>query len=301
MSSWSMPTYIAYGLILELPFDCPPLPPAPQRAVPDVVVVEGAVPRRLAAPQAEGDRWQAGPECFLWLGGRRAGRFLVERGKRVTLQRGNRAEDNVLALNFLDAVLAAILHQRGMLVLHADAAATPNGAVAISGEPGAGKSTTLAALLKRGCAMLSDDITALQQGQDDCIRVLPGIPQLHLCEDSAKGLGYDITGSPRHHWRQEKAVVATRSAMAACALPLRSLYLLGTHSGEGLRVRSLSGVEKFAALQQCVYGPLLTAENPGKFKLLAAVTAQVTVTSIERPAHRWMVDEVAARILDGDE
>jgi hypothetical protein len=301
MSFRIMPTYTAYGLTIQVPFACPALSPAPPGAAPDIVVAEGEVPLQLGAPQAEGVCWQASPGCFLWRGGPRAGRFLVEAGGRVTLQRGRRAEEELLAFHFLDAVLAAVLHQRGLLVLHANAAVTPNGAVAISGEPGAGKSTTLAALLQHGCAMLSDDITALRPGPDGCVHVLPGVPQMHLCEDSAEGLGYDIAGSPRFRWRQTKAAVETRSAMAAHPVPLRALYLLRTHSGDGVHIHTLTGTEKFAALQDCVYGPLLPAEHPVKFKLLAAVTAQATVSRIDRPAHHWMVDEVVARILDGDE
>lgn len=295
-----MPTYAAYGITIQVPFSCPALSPALPGAVPDVVVGEGVVPRQLPSPHAEGVCWQAAPGCFLWRGGARAGRFLAEGGGRVTLQRSRRAEEELLAFHFLDAVLAAVLHQRGLLVLHADAAITPNGAVAISGETGAGKSTTLAALLKRACAMLSDDITALGPGQDGSIQVLPGIPQMHLCEDSAQGLGYDIAGLPRFRWRQTKAAVETRSAMAANPVRLRALYLLRTHSGDGVPIHTLTGVEKFAALQGCVYGPLLPAEHPEKFKLLASVAAQATVARIERPARHWMVDEVVARILDRD-
>jgi hypothetical protein len=290
--------YTAYGLTLCVPFPCPPLAVAPAGATPDVFVSDGAVPRRLAAPQAEGNMWQAEPGRFLLRGGPRAGRFLAEDGTHVTLERNPAAQDDLLCFYFLDAVLAALLRQRGLLVLHANAAVTPTGAIAISGESGAGKSTTLAALLQHNCAMLSDDITALRLGGDERVQVLPGVPQLHLCEEAAAGLGRDITGLPRYQWRRMKAAVPALSAMAARPAPLRALYLLQTHAGDDLRVHTLTGADKFAAVQACVYGPLLPQEHTGQFPLLAAVAAQVAVVRIERPMARWAVSDVMDVILN---
>ena len=292
-------TYTVYGLTLSVPFPCPPLALAPAGAIPDVKVADGVVPRTLAAPQAEGNMWQAEPGRFLFRGGSRAGRFLAEGGTCVTLERNPAAEDGMLCFYFLDAVLAAILRQRGLLVLHANAAVTPTGAIAVSGDSGAGKSTTLAALLQHDCTMLSDDITALRLGDDGHVQVLPGVPLLHLSEDAAAGLGHDISGLPRHQWRRMKAAIPTQTAMAAQPARLRTLYLLQTHTGDDLRVRTLTGAEKFTAVQGCVYGPLLPQEHPGQFPLLAAVAEQVAVLRIERPGALWAVRDVMGVILNG--
>jgi hypothetical protein len=266
--------------------------------VPDVVVLEGTVPRALDRPLAGETAWQAAPGKFLWRGGRRSGRFLVEDGCRVTLQRNRGAEEELLAFHFLDAVLAAILRQRGLLVLHANAAVTPGGAVAISGPSGAGKSTTLAALVAQSSAMLADDITALRLGPAGCVEVLPGIPQLHLCDDAAAGLGQDIADLPRQQWRRLKTAVPM--AVAPSAAPLRALYLLETHAGAHVRVAALTGSEKFAAVQECIYGPFLPEDHPGQFALFAAVVEQTAVYRLFRPADRWSIAEVVDAILAHD-
>src|SRR5512136_1318473 len=124
-------TYTVYDLILRVPFPCLPLTQAPADAAPDVIVSDGVVPRALAAPHAQDTLWQAEPGRFLLRGGARAGRFLAEDGTRVTLERNPAAQDEMLCFHFLDAVLAAILRQRGLLVLHANAAVTPTGAIAV--------------------------------------------------------------------------------------------------------------------------------------------------------------------------
>jgi hypothetical protein len=290
-------TYAAYELILRLPFPCPVLPLMQENTSPDVIVKEGSVPYRLAAPVAEGKMWQAEPDRFLWRGGPRAGRFLVEGGQCITLERNPAAEDNILAFHFLASVMAALLRQRGLLVLHANAAVTPTGAVAISGESGVGKSTALAALLGRGCTMLADDITVLRLQSDGCVEALPGVPQLHLPEDSAFNLGQDIAELPRYRWRRMKAAVPIEIAPAP--VTLRALYLLRTKPRDDLQVQALTGAEKFAALQECVYGPLLPQEHPRHFPLFAAVTDQVAVYRLDRPIARWSVGEIVEVLLNG--
>lgn len=292
-----MPTYSAYGLTLELPFPCPVLPLALENTTPHVVVVDGTVPCQLAAPVVEDKMWQAEPGRFLWRGGPRSGRFLIEDGRRITLERNPAAEEELLASHFLDAVLAAVLRQRGMLVLHANAAVTPTGAVVVSGESGAGKSTTLAALMSRGCVMLADDITALRVGSDGRVQVLPGVPQLYLTEDAANGLGRDIAGLPLYRWQRMKAAVPAQANMATQPAHLRAIYLLRSHPCADVRVCELTGVEKFAAVQECVYGPLLPEEHPGQFPFFVAVTDQVAMYRIERPAGHWTVNDIVERIL----
>lgn len=290
-------TYTVYNFILQTPFPCPVLLPAPPNAAPDVVVRDGAVPRQLDAPVIAGEQWQAEPGRFLWRGGARSGRFLVENGHSVTVQRNPAAENELLAFHLLDTVLAAVLRRRGLLVLHANAAVTPTGeAIAVSGQSGAGKSTTLATLLARGCTMLTDDITALRPGTAGGVEALPGIPQLHLCEDAAEGLGQNIAHLPRYQWRRLKAAVP--AAVSPVAAPLRALYLLQTGPGDGVRVQLLTGAEKFSAIQSCVFGPMLSQEHPQLFQLFAAVAGQVAVYRLERPAGQWTVDAIANRIIN---
>ena len=291
--------YTAYGLTFHLSFPCPILPLAAPDAEPDVTVVDGPVPRQLSAPVAQDQSWQAEPGRFLLKGGRYAGRFLVESGRRVTLQRSSTAEDQALGFHFLDSVLAATLRQNGLLILHANSVVTPRGAVAVSGESGAGKSTTLAALLQRGCTMLADDVTVLRLGIDGRVEVLPGPPQYCLCEDAAQRLGQDIAGLPRHRKRNKKFVVPAHAAIAKTPLPLRALYLLRSHPGSELRVRCLNGAEKFDAMQEAIYGPLLPEEHPSQFPLFAALTSQVKVFRMERPEQGWTLDAVAEALLHG--
>jgi ABC-type uncharacterized transport system YnjBCD ATPase subunit len=237
------------------------------------------------------------PSRFLVLGGRRSGRFLVEAG-HVTLERNPDAEDAILARHFTDRVLAALLRQRGLLVLHASAALTPAGVVVIGGESGAGKSTTLAVLLAAGCAMVSDDVTAIRFAPGVRVEVLPGSAQMHLTEDAADQLGIDTHDLALQPWRRMKAAIPTHMRMATVAAPLRALFRIGVHGGNDLEVEALSGAAKFDAVQRFLYGPSLPEEHAALFRLVATV-ATVGVFDVRRPQQRWSAPEIAAAILAG--
>ncbi len=287
----------AYGLTLHLCFPCPLLPEIDPTAPPDVVVTESTVPISLDPPYVSEYKWQATAERYLWLGGPRSGRFLVEGGRCVTLQRAGAAEDERLAEQFIGFVLVAILRQRGLLVLHAGAVATRSGAWLISGVSGAGKSTTVSALLARGCALLADDVSVLTRMPDGRIHVLPGMPQVALCPDAVTRLEHQKIGRVRRSPTRTKSIIRPQTAVPTKPVPLRAITLLRASDCDDVKVRTLHGGERFLALQECIYGPLLPEEHAGRFELIAAVAEQVSLSVIERPIGRWTVDEVVEAIL----
>ena len=258
------------------------------------------LPNAVAADDsgAMGYCWQAASGRFLLRTGSRAGRFLVEDGKRVIIERNPAGEDAMIVFHLLHSVMAAVLRQRGRLVLHASAAATPDGAVVLSGKSGAGKSTTLAALLQRDCDMIADDVTVLSPGAAGRVEVLPGVAQMHLWEDAAGRLSLDISELATHPVRRGKSAVPAAIGVTG-TLPLRAVFLLERNGVERLQVSSLAGADKLTALLDCVYGPMLQGEHSGQFRLFSATAEQVAFHRIVRPKERWTVDEVVEVVLRG--
>ena len=293
--------YSVYNLVIRTTFPCPALLPAPDDVEPDVTVVEGEVPRSLEAPLAADTAWEAELGRFLWRGGRKVGRFLVERGSQITLQRTPECQEDRLSFHFQTSALAALMRQRGHLVLHANSVILPGGdAVALSGDSGAGKSTTLTALLQHGCKMLSDDITVLQFGEDGIIEALPGIIQTYLTEEAALALGVKTESLTFLPWRRMKAAVPMLDFRNAHPARLKSIYLLSPVDNiPSVTLHQFSGTERFETLLDSIYGPLLPEESPGIFTLKQAMMAQVPVWRIERPTGSWSVDQIVEAIIGG--
>ena len=288
--------YAVYGLTLQTPFACADLSAAETEGVPDIVVTEGFVPESLAAAEAVGPDYECGTGRFLWRGYPRSGRFLVSDGRRIIVERYPDSDESIFLFVLYRYALAAALHQRGLLILHAISAVSRGQAFAVSGPSGAGKSTTMAALLAHGCLMLSDDVTALRLGPDGRIEALPGPSEVRLRDHAVQNLGLRVAERPGR--RASKHAVSTASAMAAVPYPLSRLYLLDPCPVDSVSVKELHGTEKFAALLGCLYGLMTIAEHPANFPFFSTLLDQIAVVKITRPIARWSVDAVAAVILD---
>lgn len=284
--------YRSYGLTIEVPFECTNMAPADAASPADVTVSEGPVDTHLPAAVVSESMCDVAPGVYLHRGGPRSGRYLARGGNEVVVERHAEAEERILADQLVVAALPAILRQRGRLVLHANGVVIDGGAVLIAGESGAGKSTTLAALLERDCQMLSDDVAALQLDDDARIVVPPGPANIRLIPDSVAGVVTD-----RMELLRSKVVLETEHTMASRPVPLRAVYVLRPDAQNTVRTAEIAGAEKFEALLGCIYGPLLQDEHPGVFPLLAAVLKQVPVLELRRPEHRSSIDEVTDRIL----
>jgi hypothetical protein len=290
-------TYSAYGLTVEVPFRCSGFEQAVRRAIPDLAVREGTVPRALPSPTIGGPSWEAESCRFLHRSGRLGGRFLVQSGE-VTLERNPGADDDVLAAAFADAVLPRAIAQRDQLVLHASAIAIGSTAVVIAGASGAGKSTALAALLRMGCRMLADDVTVLASDPAGRVDVLPGRREIRLPHESAALMGVP-RANPRlgPEWSR-KAIVPVPKQLRSALAKLDRIYVLETGPGPDVDVSALSGSAKFDALLGCLHGPLFAHQQSVVFPLCTTILQQADVLRIRRPAQRWSVDPVCSAILD---
>ncbi|WP_375501772.1 hypothetical protein [uncultured Jatrophihabitans sp.] len=285
--------YQAYGLIFAVPFECPSMMTAPNGAQADISVHEGPVPCYLSDPIVTEPMFDASARQFLVRGGMRAARFLVTDGKHVTYAPNPHAEGQMLEARFTTMVLPAVLRQRALLVLHATSTVTEHGALAIAGHSGAGKSTTMAGLLADGARMLSDDVTALQLNDDRVVQALPGVAELHLTEASTTGLAVDVTGLLPQPWRRMKTAVPVTDRMAGEPTALTAVYVLSISDGDGqVRTEEQFGSAKFAALNDCLYGPVSVHEGSAMFALFRAVLEQTAIIRVTRPSGTWSVDAV---------
>lgn len=101
--------------------------------------------------------------------------------------------------------LAALIHQRGELPLHAATLAPPGGkpAVVLCAESGTGKSTTAVALSLRGWTSLTDDVTHVV-ALEGRWTALPGWSTAKLWPAACSLLGLDPVGLPQYPGLKEK-------------------------------------------------------------------------------------------------
>ena len=176
-------TYEACGLRFRSELELPGLRPAAGDGA-DVVVRRGPVEEPSGFPPS-GIAAEPGPDAdrLAWYG---RARLRVADDEVVA----DSADDAFVRQCVVGPGLGVLLHRRGRLVLHGSAVDVGGRAVVLLGEKGAGKSTTAAALLARGHALLTDDLVALAArpggGSDGPPAVAPGPTQMKLWPESAE-------------------------------------------------------------------------------------------------------------------
>ena len=133
------------------------------------------------------------------------------------------------ATYLLGPVLGLLLRLRGVTCIHGSAVSFGDCAVAFAGPEGAGKSTTAAALAREGCAIVSDDVVALQE-VDGCFHIHPAYPYLCLWPESVEAIYGNADALPRFSRNFEKRCLSLEKQnlrFEARSLPLRVIYVLG--------------------------------------------------------------------------
>lgn len=122
-------------------------------------------------------------------------RYFVADGSRIVVQPEEGASSRNVRLFLLGSAFGLLLHQRGLLPLHANAVEIDGRAVAFAGGPGAGKSTLAAWFSDRGFALIADDVAVIDfEGKTPIIQ--PGLPRLRLWERVIEATGRDPSDYP---------------------------------------------------------------------------------------------------------
>ena len=186
-----------------------------------------------------------------------------------------------LATYFLGPVMGFVLRKRGVTPLHASAVVVGGVAVAFSGEAGAGKSTTAAALALRGAPAVCEDIAAIEERRGHFF-VQPGYPRVCLWPDAVEKLlgTKDALPNLTPTWDKKYLPLdGERARFAERIAPLGAVYLLGERAADGRtpRIEKMSGREALLELVQNTYmNALLTKEQRAtEFELLSRLVSRV--------------------------
>ena len=234
-------------------------------AAPEIQIRRGTIsspPPESAQPEP----WTRVGDDEILLRWRELGTFLVRNGREIIVDPVPGAEPAALRLFLLGPVLALLLHQRGLLLLHASAIARRGGAVAFAGRSGAGKSTLAAALHARGHRFVSDDIVAIDASTAP-VTVRPAFPQVKLWPESAAALGSVVSELPKLRPEIDKRALRVGRGFRATPLPLRRLYVLDR--GNSPSIEPLSRAETLIELLRHSYAPRLLHATAGRARFVA--------------------------------
>ncbi len=222
-------SYLAYGLGISSPIELAELVPGP--AGTDVTIRLAPPPRWLANLRTEAQRVEIQPNIArFWFND--VGAFEVRNGREIDIIPEPGIEAPVLRLYVQGMILAMLLQQRGLCVLHASVVRIHGAAVALCGPVGAGKSTLAAALVRQGHELLSDDNAAVSL-EPGTPMVASAYPFVKLYPEIASSLGFEQDEMRPLHRVQAKVAGAVSHRFRSSTAPLHRIFVLNRGSRAG--------------------------------------------------------------------
>jgi hypothetical protein len=236
--------YKAYGLIFKSYIEHPEFFTEPANDHPDCTILLGDVPENLVNPDKAGAVYQTRGRQFL-LQIKNVGGYLIENGNSITIAPAPAASPREIIIFLWASAIAALLHQRGMMILHGSAVKIGDGAVIFSGHSGSGKSTMASAFGRMdGSLMISDDISAIRINASGIPVVMPGYPMMKLWRDSSEKFGIEWDETRYIRQNVKKMIVNTRDRFVNQEVPLKQVYLLSYKNEGNAAIKEVNGYRK---------------------------------------------------------
>lgn len=291
ITSASPRDYDVFGLRVRSAVELPELFPAEGEAEPDVIIDRGAIDLPPSKPGLEPA--QGG----LLLTIAEVGRFLIRDGRSVRVEPREGIDVRNIRLYLLGSAFGVLLHQRGLLPLHANAVEIEGQAVAFTGDSGAGKSTLAAWFHDRSYQVLADDVCVIGFDGEGGAVVYPGIPRLRLWRDALTTSGR----SPDDHEPSfsgdasfDKFDVPTAREPGRAIVPLKAVVIL--ERAQQPAIEPVDGVAAVEMVFEHTYRGQMVPQTGDPAGHWQACVNLVRTTPIVRWERIWGLDQVEPQV-----
>ena len=234
-----LPLYSLFGLTIASDIFLPELLPVEPGTTPDVIV-------RLGQQAGSSNVAESHPvDGGLPLTVKGIAKYAIVGGTEITVHPEAGASERNVRLYLLGSAMGMLLHQRGLLPLHANAIEIDGKAFLFMGHSGAGKSTLAAWFHDEGYRIIADDVSVIAFDSEGRPRVRPGLPRLRLWRDALDATGRDPNSFERSYagddsYEKYDVPIEGRS-LAVGDVELSAIYLLA--KGDRFDLSTLGGME----------------------------------------------------------
>ena len=286
--------YWAYGLEIQSELEFPEMYPYAVKK-PDLEIKFGKVPAVLTGPEviAKEKFFISPTEYLIHLP---ICSYYVKEGASITIELNENADLPSVRLFLLTNAMAAVLHQRNKVALHAGAIQTDKGLAVICGESGAGKSTTISALQQRGYKIFVDDVLVLEDAGAKVVGVA-AYPTLKLWDDTIEKLAIGVI--PEEQKMREsvnKYRVSFQEDFTIKTIQIYKLfYLRKEEANTCIEVIKKDGLEAFKILYSQLYRTSMINNTQSQailFERLNQLINQTGLFEVVRPTNGNSIEEI---------
>jgi hypothetical protein len=201
-----------------------------------------------------------------------------------------------LRLLLLCNAMAAIIHQRKLIPLHASGIISKNGVVLVVGHSGAGKSTTIKALTKRDHKIFTDDVCVLKL-LDKKIFATPSYPMMKLWENSFDLLQLGNTNEDHKlKFDINKYGVFFHDEFISEWKPVIKIFnIVKSDEEDEVQIEKQNGIEAFIIIGENTYRNQYVEPmklNSLHFEMVSSLLKQCDVYKVTRPSYIDSISDV---------
>jgi hypothetical protein len=218
-------------------------------------------------------------------------RYRVIKGREILVQPFAGSDPSAYRIYILTITMAAALMQQQKILLHASAILHNGGLMLFLGDSGAGKSSLVAELCRRGYRFFSDDVCVLDDHspEDPEVRAFASYPMMKLWQTTVDALDDALYNTSHRIWPDtEKYGQFFHHEFMTKSYPVKKIFVLNpVHSGSEIRYSSdpVTGVEAFHWLTQHTYRKQFIHEislQANHLKAIGRVVQQVSIGKLSR-------------------
>lgn len=301
--------YLAFGYVIDSPIPLPEAFPVSSETKADVNVIFGVAggdfPKSEDFNIAREERfwWFSVPDNSNTLFNCQSGLFEIHGGNEIIIQLYPDTDMEKAKIFLLGSAMGAIQVQRGRVPIHGGSVVTSRGAMIISGEQGAGKSTMTSAFVHNGYKYLTDDVSSICF-ENDQANIIPAYPQRKLVRDACAPLGFDpdsliivdsdrdkLAVRDRDNWQSEQAVLSA------------IIELYPEPAGSSVSVELVTGRHKLDCVTKNMYRMWMHVPggdlDPSEFKKILRIAAQADIYRVGVPRGINEIASIAREIAAG--
>jgi energy-coupling factor transporter ATP-binding protein EcfA2 len=287
--------YTAFGFNIASEIEFPQLFISENSKTIDVHIRIGTSPKMLPEGKTANPELWITPSKYL-IHFKDVAWYYAENGNLIIVDSYPDADIKSLRLYLLCNAMAAIIHQRKLIPLHASGIINRNGVVLIAGQSGIGKSTTIKALTQKGHKIFSDDVCVLKS-QRKKILAIPSYPMMKLWENTFELLQLGSTNEEHKlKYDMNKYGVFFHDEFISKWKPVMKIFNIEKIDDDGkVMITKLKGIESFKIIGENTYRnhyiePMKL--NTLHFKMVSGLVQQCEVYKISRPANKESINEV---------
>jgi len=242
----------AFGLNIESEFPFQGIK-IPEKGFFDIDVIKTSIPDHLESIEHKSVSFESNDKQFL-LRIHNVATFLIENGKKVSIDPSPNAENREIELFFMGSAMAVILMQKGIVPFHGSAFEKNGKCIIISGHSGAGKSSLLRYFISEGYKALTDDVCALSVKNDKVI-LSPSYPSSKIWSDVMTAFNLEQNENKQIRPNINKYQQSFLENFYNKPLEVDSIYILRNKMTEVFELEEIKGFEKFKELKANLYRP----------------------------------------------